>query len=66
MNYYRKELAKLGIVEGHETAAKVQITSEDGKTNWLDLNPESIPELIEFLAKLQTALVWKEKNSGKN
>ncbi|MDY0138250.1 MAG: hypothetical protein RBR50_01000 [Candidatus Izemoplasmatales bacterium] len=43
MNYYKNELAKLG------GQIKVKFESSDGDTRWLNINNESINEIIEFL-----------------
>ncbi len=45
-NYYKKQLKKLG-----DSNIKIKITSNDGDTNFMDLNNESIKEVVEFLTQ---------------
>ena len=52
MNYYEKEIYKLGTVERHETPAKIQIISEDNRTKWLDLNKESALALMALCLRI--------------
>ena len=49
-NYYYDELERLNLNE----SIKVKFISDSQATKFLDLNNGSIPQIIEFLKKLQT------------
>lgn len=43
-NYYKKQLQKVG-----DSNIKIKITGDKGASNFMDLNNESLKEIIEFL-----------------
>ena len=45
-NYYKTQLKKLS-----DTNLKIKIISDNGDTNFMDLNNESAKEIIEFLTQ---------------
>jgi hypothetical protein len=52
MDYYKREIENLGVIESHEYPLKIQIASEDGKTKWLNLNADSAPEIIALCVRV--------------
>ena len=49
-NYYEEQINNIGNPKSG-FAAKVQITSDKGKTKWLSLNDESASLLVKFLSE---------------
>lgn len=50
MNYYQRQLDKVNTTGQY--APSIKICSDTGNTNYLDLNSESILDVIEWLAKV--------------
>jgi len=50
MNYYEKELSKLGALKQSDS---IQIRFEGRKTNFFALNKESIKELKEWIKAIE-------------
>lgn len=49
-SYYRTEFSKISAAPG-PTQPKIQIMDEHAKTKWIDLNNDSVPELIGWLQR---------------
>lgn len=49
-SYYRTEFSKISAAPG-PTQPKIQIMDDHAKTKWIDLNNDSVPELIGWLQR---------------
>lgn len=45
-NYYENQLKRINVTEGHTPSINI-----NHQTNWMDINEESAPVLIEYLKK---------------
>lgn len=59
-SYYQRELARLDA--GSDYMITAQFCDPDGgRTKWLSLNLESIPDIIDWLQSVQSILKMREK-----
>ncbi len=56
MSYYKDELDKVKMISSAGCMPTIKLYSEDGQTKWLSLNDESIPEIIDYLNRLQEVI----------
>lgn len=48
-NYYKVQLSKIDTKSTNSPALKIEDRGMGKHTNWLDINPESAAEIIEWL-----------------
>jgi hypothetical protein len=54
MNYYNQQLKNLGILKDDENYLKIQLTSAQGKTNWMTITEDQAYKIIEVLKPKET------------
>lgn len=62
-DYYKKELQKIN--QGAETISALFVDYDGNKTKHIGVNPESIPDIIEFLQSTLTKQLSKEEKPKK-
>ena len=50
-NYYKNQLKDIFVLNGYGFKTKIKFISPNNKTNWLELNNESLPIIIKELQK---------------
>jgi hypothetical protein len=54
MNYYNQQLKNLGIIKDDENYLKIQLTSVNGKTNWMTITEDQAYKIIDVLNAKET------------
>jgi hypothetical protein len=49
MIYYNQQLKNLGIIKDEENYLKIQLTSANGKTNWMTITEDQAYKIIDVL-----------------
>jgi hypothetical protein len=55
MNYYDNQLKNLGILKDSENYLKIQLTSANGKTNWMTITGDQAYKIIDVLNAKESA-----------
>lgn len=50
-NYYKNQLKNIFILDGYGFKTKIKFISPNNRTNWLQLDNESLPIIIKELQK---------------
>jgi len=54
MNYYINQLKNLGIIKDEENCIKIQLTSVNGRTNWMTITEDQAYKIIDVLNAKET------------